>query len=96
MPLVLIIKVIPNAGKQQFFCDKSGSLKCHLKSVPEQGKANQELIKLLSKALSLPQHDIEIIQGATQRTKKLKIATSKALADVLPLLGIELQTTLVK
>ena len=94
MPLIVTIKVTPNAGKQQFFCDKSGNLKCYLKSVPEQGKANQELVKMLSKALNLPQDDIAIIQGATNRTKKIKINTTITLQQLLPLLGIHLQTTI--
>ena len=94
MALIVTIKVTPNAGKQQFFCDKSGNLKCYLKSVPEQGKANQELVKLLSKALSLPQDDVSIIQGATNRTKKVKINTAITMAQLLPLLGIHLQTTI--
>lgn len=94
MAIVLTIKVAPNAGKQEFKLDKNNILKCFLKSAPEQGKANAELIKLLSKALNLTLLDITLIQGATNRTKKIKIETTKTLPEILALLGISLQTSI--
>ena len=53
MTIVLDIKVVPSSGKQRIEVDKTGKLKCHLKSPPEKGKANHELIKFLSQKLSL-------------------------------------------
>ncbi len=73
MALLIKIKVIPNSGKQKVFLDKSNQLKCYLKSAPEKGKANLELIKFLAKELSITKNDISIISGATTRKKKLKI-----------------------
>ena len=75
MALLIEIKVIPNSGKQKVFLDKSKQLKCYLKSTPEKGKANLELIKFLAKELSITKNDISIISGATTRKKKLKINT---------------------
>ncbi len=76
MALVFEIKVIPSAGTFGFMRGKNGELKCRLKSAPEKGHANQELIKGLAKLLHVIQSDIEIIAGLTSRKKKIKIHTS--------------------
>jgi len=91
MSLILIIKVVPNAGRNDWQLDKSGLLKCYLKSIPEKGKANQELIKLLSKALKLPLNLIEIMAGGTSRHKKIKIETSLSYDQLLNVLGVSEQ-----
>ena len=43
-------------------------------AVPEAGKANAALVKLLAKALGVPKGAIEIVQGAADRNKLLAIA----------------------
>ncbi len=91
MPILLEIKVVPQSGKQRFVTDKSGILKCFLKSPPEDGKANKELIKLLSEALSIPQDHIKIVLGATFRKKVLKIDTPLDQKAIWKKLGIEEQ-----
>lgn len=45
-----------------------------IKSKPIAGKANQELIKKLSKYFGVPQGRIEIIRGKNSRRKTLKIS----------------------
>lgn len=76
MALIIEIKVTPQSGKSCFELDKQGVLRGFLKSAPEKGAANKELIKLLSKKLKIPQNDIEIISGLTIRKKKIKIHKS--------------------
>ncbi len=48
-------------------------LKVHVKSVPEDGKANKSIIKLLSKLWRIAQADFEIIKGSTSSSKVLEI-----------------------
>ena len=94
MTINLDIKVTPNSGKQKFTLDKSGKLKCFLKSPPEKGKANNELIKLIQKKLKLNKEDIQIMLGKTSRKKRIKINTSMPYNEILKQLGIELQLTI--
>ena len=94
MAVRLDIKVTPQSGKQAFLLDKSGLIKCLLKSPPEGGKANAELIKFLSKKLSVPQENNIILQGVTTRKKTVKIETSLDRASVFCKLGLETQTIL--
>ena len=87
MTLTIEIKVVPSSGRQKFELNKAEQLKCYLKSQPEDGKANAELIKLLSKQLKITQQDILISQGFTSRKKVLKLNTSLTRQEILKLLG---------
>ena len=75
MAVLLEIKVFPQSGRQECQLDKAGGLRCYLKSSPEHGKANEELVKILAKTLSFPQAQFKIIRGATSRKKVIKIET---------------------
>ncbi len=94
MALIIDIKVVPQAGKSGFVLDKSGRLKVFLKSPPEKGLANQELIKTLAKQLGIAQDKVELIAGHTSRNKRIKIGLDITFEQLLARLGIELQQTL--
>jgi len=96
MAILLEIKVVPRAGRQQVIRDKGGMVKCFLKSPPEDGKANKELIRFISSQLSLPQEAVSILQGLTSPKKVLKIETSRSKEAVLQAMGIETQVPLYK
>jgi hypothetical protein len=89
MPLVVVIKVVPSSGRSEWALDRSWNLKCYLKSPPEKGKANQELIKSLAKVLNLTQSNVVIIAGATGRTKTVKIDLRCTLPELLVKLGLK-------
>ena len=65
----LKIKVIPHAGRTELTED-GGKLKLYLKSAPEKGKANAELIKLFKKKYKL---SVRIKSGETSREKVLEV-----------------------
>ncbi len=52
-----------------------GSLIVHLKSLPVDGKANEELIKVLSENFDVPQSKIRIRYGLSSRQKLIEIDT---------------------
>lgn len=51
----------------------NGVIKIAVTAVPEKGSANAAVIKLLAKAWRLRKSDMEIVQGATDRNKVLRI-----------------------
>tara|TARA_R110000787_G_scaffold10415_7_gene35370 strand:+ start:16116 stop:16442 length:327 start_codon:yes stop_codon:yes gene_type:complete len=51
----------------------SGVLKVAVTAVPEKGNANAAVIALLAKSWKLRKSDIEVVRGATQRTKTILI-----------------------
>ncbi len=67
------VKVKPNAKQQSMQEEADGSLTVALKSPPTEGKANEELIKLLGKRFNLPKSRIRIKSGQTSRLKLVEI-----------------------
>ncbi len=69
------VKVKPNSKQQKVTEQPDGSLIVHLKSPPVDGKANEELIKLLSKKFDVPKSHIIIKVGLSSRQKLIEIDT---------------------
>jgi uncharacterized protein (TIGR00251 family) len=75
---LLHIKATPNSSKTKIsgiFTDEKNQqhLKINLAAVPEDGKANEVLIKFLSKILEIPKSKIEILRGENNRNKTVRI-----------------------
>jgi len=68
------IKVKPNSKKQDVIEEPDGSLTVCLKSPPVDGKANDELIKLLAEKFDVPKSSIQIKSGLRSKTKRIEIA----------------------
>ena len=91
-----IVKVVPAAGRTAAMLSKNNQLKCYLKSAPEGGKANAELIKYFAHALKITQKSITIVTGATSRTKLIGVATDHTYEQLLDALAIANQLTIPK
>jgi len=76
------VKVIPKSPtqgiaeilKESIDGDEVLTYKIRVKSAPEKGKANAELIKFLAKEFSVPKENIEIISGKADRIKLIRIS----------------------
>jgi uncharacterized protein len=91
MAFIFDLKVTPSSGRTEWSLDKTGNLKCHLKSPAEQGKANNELIKSLAKKLGITQNMVSIVSGVQSRKKRIQIDVEMTYARLLELLGIDWQ-----
>ena len=69
------VKVKPNSKQQKIIEEVDGSLPIRLKSPPVDGKANEELIKVLSKKFNVPKSYIRIKSGISSRQKLIEIDT---------------------
>ena len=67
------VKVKPNSKQQKIEEAADGSLTIHLKSPPVDGKANEELIKLLAERFNVPKSSISIKSGLSSKTKLVEI-----------------------
>lgn len=88
------VKVIPSSGKSLISVDASGTIKCYLKSAPEKGAANNELIKLLAKKLSIMQQQVVIIMGETSRKKIIKVTIDCSKQEMMDQLGVSKQLSM--
>ncbi len=75
----LWVRVTPKASRNQIQglesdADGVTRLKVQVTTVPEKGKANQAVIKLLSKELGLAKSAFTLIDGDTSRNKRFSVA----------------------
>ena len=95
---VLNVHLTPNASRDEItgtdnYRNKSGRLRVKVRAVPERGKANQALCRLLAKYFKLPKSSLEVISGHKSRTKRVLIRRAsedfeKKLEQILKGLGI--------
>jgi uncharacterized protein (TIGR00251 family) len=71
--LLLHLRVQPNASRSGVAGRYGTRLKIRLKSPPQDGKANRELIRFLSEALGIPKSNLELVRGQTSRDKTVRI-----------------------
>jgi hypothetical protein len=70
-----MVKVKPNSKQQSIKEEPDGSFRVHLKSPPVDGKANEELIKLLAERFDVRKSQIRIKSGLSSRQKLIEIDT---------------------
>lgn len=71
--MLLKIKVKPNSKQQNIQQEADGSFTVYLQSPPVDGKANEELIKLLAKKFDVPKAAIAIKSGLSSRYKLVEV-----------------------
>ncbi len=71
--LEVFLTVQPYSWRQEIKILKNGTVKAFVKSVPENGRANRELIKFLASLLDVKRGSIKIKYGEKSKKKKLCI-----------------------
>ncbi|VAW64997.1 COG1872 [hydrothermal vent metagenome] len=79
--LLLRIKVQPRASKDEF-CEVMGDrLKVRITAPPVDGKANQHLIKYLSRQFQVSRSRVSLVSGENHREKRFRISAPGKLPD---------------
>jgi len=68
------VQVVPRASRSEIVGEHGGALRVRIAAPPVDGAANQELVRLVSRAFGVPRGAIEIIAGHAAKTKTLRIA----------------------
>ncbi len=76
--LEVVLSVRPASSRQDIKILKDGTVKAFLKSVPEKGKANRELIKFVARILDIRRCCVKIKSGRKSQKKKLCIENVSA------------------
>jgi len=71
--MIIEVKVIPKSSQNQVVGFEGEVLKVKTTAVPEKGKANAAVIKLLSKYYKVPKSAITILKGHTSSKKIIEI-----------------------
>ena len=67
-------KVVPKASKSEVVGWEEGILRVRLAAVPEKGKANEELLRVLAVALDIAKSQLKLISGETSRQKRVRVS----------------------
>ena len=71
-------RVVPRASKSEIVGAHDGALKIRLAAPPVEGAANEELIKTLAKYFDVNKSAVEIVSGATAKTKQIRVTGANA------------------
>ncbi|MEL7035589.1 MAG: DUF167 domain-containing protein [Cyanobacteria bacterium J06592_8] len=74
--IIIQVKVKPNSKQQSIQKQADGHFMIHLKSPPLDGKANQELIKLLAQKFKIPKSEVRIKSGLSSKNKLIELPDS--------------------
>ena len=82
--LIVSIRLTPKGGRDaidgaETLADGRAVLKVRVRAAPSEGAANAALGRILANALGVPPSRVEIVQGATSRTKQVKIVGASAM-----------------
>jgi hypothetical protein len=83
---VLTVRVTPRAGRDEVVGWQGDELRVRLRAPPVEGQANAALRRLLASHFGVPLSALELLSGATARTKRLRIE-GLSLEDVRAKLG---------
>ncbi len=71
--LVVRVKVLPNAGRNELAGLRGEELAVRLTAQPRKGEANRELLRFLAKSLGVARGSIRIAAGETSGHKLLRL-----------------------
>ncbi len=76
--MLLSLRLTPKSSRDtietiETLSDGRSVLKARVRAVPEDGKANDALLRTLAKALDVPVRSLSLSSGATGRTKVIRI-----------------------
>ncbi len=72
LPKIFNVRVTPHA-KQNKIVENDGVLRVYTTIAPENGRANDAVVKLLAEYFDIPKSRIKIIKGLTTRNKIVTI-----------------------
>ena len=73
MATIVQVKVKPQSRMSSLTQAEDGSWLAHIKSLPIDGKANEELIALVAKQFGCAKSKVSIKSGAASKTKRVLI-----------------------
>lgn len=71
---LLRVRVVPGASSAQIIGYRGDELRVRVCSPPIDGRANEEVVRLLASALAIRGREIEMVGGHSARSKQLLVA----------------------
>jgi len=71
--MLIKVKVFPNSKKEEIIKKSEDSFEIKVKEKPEKGRANREVVRILSFYFKIPESRIRLIRGFKKRNKIFEI-----------------------
>jgi len=71
--MLIKVKIFPNSKREEIIKKSEDSFEVKVKEKPERGKANREVIRVLSCYFKIPESKIKLIKGFKKRNKIFEI-----------------------
>lgn len=81
------VRVIPRSSREEVAGISGGVIRIRLTAPPVENRANEALVRFLSRILDIPRRHIGIVSGGTGRQKIVRVA-GVAMEDVFRRLGL--------
>ena len=72
--IVLKAQVVPRASRSEIVGEHNGALRIRVAAAPVDGASNEELVRLLARALHVPRNAVEIMAGRSGKLKTVRVA----------------------
>ena len=76
--LTFTVRVVPRASRTEIVGEVNGTLRVRIAAPPVDGAANDELVRVLARALRLPRNAVTITAGQTSRLKRVAVSGVEA------------------
>jgi hypothetical protein len=76
--LVFTVRVVARASRSSVTGEHDGALRVRVAAAPVDGAANEELVRTLARALSVPARAVEIRSGHASKLKQVRVAGALA------------------
>jgi uncharacterized protein (TIGR00251 family) len=71
--LTFAVRVVPRASRSEIVGEHDGALRVRVAAPLVEGAANEELVRLLARALGVPVRAVEITSGHASKTKLVRV-----------------------
>ncbi len=72
--LTFTVRVVPRASRTQIVGEADGALRVRIAAPPVAGAANDELVRVLARALKVSRNAVAITAGQTSRLKRVAVS----------------------
>ena len=71
--IIFTVRVVPRASRSGVVGEHDGALRVRVAAPPVEGAANEELIRILARALNVPSRAVEITSGHASKVKQVRV-----------------------
>ena len=76
--LTFTVRVVPRASRSEIVGEHDGALRVRISSAPVDGAANEELVRMLARALHVSRNAVVIVAGQTSKLKQVSVSGAQS------------------